>query len=1069
MSLLYLVSGFTGLLYEIVWSRVLALHLGHTTGAVSTVLAAFMGGLAAGSLVGGRFAGRLTPAQAFRAYAVLELLVAATALAMPWAVRASIPLLSAAYGDGPSISFTVIRAGVCLALVAIPATLMGATFPIAIRASRAPGGKRGPALGERSESKGGRLYAANTAGAALGVVFTGFALLPSLGNVRTTLVGAVLNVGAAAAAWIMARRVGAETLPHMAITSSKKQKAPAGVARPGLAASVAFITGALALTCEVAWTRVFAMIIGPTTYAFSTMLAAFISGIALGAWAGDAISRRGSPSAEGFSPPSALAWSLIAIGLGTAGAIAAVDLVPPVVAEWTADPSASFFPVLFAQASLAALILLPTTAAFGAALPLALAAGTRADRIEADASRIYAANTAGAIAGALAAGFVLVPSVGLRITLTVVGVTAAVSAIGLFIRSGSGRPVVGLTAAAAAGLAFVALPPWNIGLMASGAYKYTVSTAGPQTFVSGESLVYYREGAAGTVTVAHTGRQLSLAIDGKVDASNGGDMVTQKLLAHLPLMIHPAPGRAAIIGLGSGVTAGAALEHPISALDVMEISPEVVEASRWFDNESGKPLSDPRTRLIVGDARTHLLLARDARPGYDVIISEPSNPWMAGVASLFTREFFQIAAARLTAGGVMCQWAHTYDISDANLRAIVATFAGVFPDTSLWLVGNADLLLIGRTAPGPDPGLAIQNGFRRHRAAADLAGIGVDRPFALTSLFAGGPTAAVAYAGDAPVETDDRLRLEFSAPRSIIGRAGDDHAARLRSGSGRGTPPPAIAAAIANASPADWRARGAMLMAARSEQAYDDYARAIEGGDDEALAGLRRSAMATGRVTDALALLRRTASDRPTPARALIELSRLQAATGQMEEAAATAREAIAADPSSPGPTRQLASVLADAGDADTLAALLPALQRLDPDGVDLRYFTAVVAFTRGDFEAAAREGYAALAIDPNHARSRNLVGAAHASRGDIAAARSAFQAAAESDPEDPSPHVNLGTLYLQKADAAAAAAEFRAALAIDPTASDAVDGLATALDLLGDAAQARRIRATNQAPSRNR
>jgi spermidine synthase len=1052
MSLLYLVSGFTGLLYEIVWARVLALQLGHTSGAISTVLAAFMGGLAAGSLAGGRFAGRLTSAQAFRVYAALELLVAAAALVMPWAVRASIPLLSATYGDDPSIAFTVARTAVCLLLVAVPATLMGATFPIAIRAA-------GGALVSQVE---GRLYAANTAGAALGVIVTGFVLLPSLGNLRTTVVGAVFNVAAAAGAWTLSKRAEAGPAAAQPVKPLKKSMAPAAAARPGLATAIAFITGTLALASEVAWTRVFAMIIGPTTYAFSTMLAAFIAGIALGASAGHAIARKGSAL-------QALAWCLIVIGAGTAGALVAVDRLPPLVAAWTADPSASFFSVLFAQAALAALILLPTTVAFGAALPLALAAGTRRERIEVDASRIYAANTAGAIAGALAAGFTLIPAAGLRITLAIAGVTALLSAMWLLVRAGGRRRIVGLAAAAAACLSFVALPPWNNGLMASGAYKYTVSTAGPEAIVGRESLVYYREGAAGTVSVARTGRMLSLAIDGKVDASNAGDMVTQKLLAHLPLMIHPAPARVVVIGLGSGVTAGAALTHPVAALEVMEISPEVVEASRWFDAHSGKPLSDPRTRLIVGDARTHLLLARGPSAGYDVIISEPSNPWMAGVAALFTQEFFQIAASRLAPGGVMCQWAHTYDISDANLRAIVGTFAGVFPDTSLWLVGDADLLLIGRLGEGGDPGGAISNGFRRERAAADLATIGADRPFALMSLFTGGSAAAAAYAGAAPPETDDRLRLEFSAPKSIIGRAGDDNGARLREGPGRSTPPPAIASALARASPADWRGRGAMLLVAESKQAYRDFARAVTGGDDEALDGLRRSAMASGQVDDALALLRRTANGSANPWRPLIALSRLQASTGQLEEAAVTAREAVADDPGSPAPIRQLAAVLADAGDADKLAALLPALERLDPNGVELRYFTAVVAFRRGDFQTAIRAGEAALAIDPKHSLSRNLVGAAHASRGDFEAARTAFQATIAIDPNDPSPHVNLGTLYLQKGEAAAAVSAFRAALAINPSAPDAREGLATALDLLGDNAQAQRIRSANQTPGRNR
>ena len=169
-------------------------------------------------------------------------------------------------------------------------------------------------------------------------------------------------------------------------------------------------------------------------------------------------------------------------------------------------------------------------------------------------------------------------------------------------------------------------------------------------------------------------------------------MLTQRLLAHVPLLLHPDPKRVAILGLGSGVTLGSALTHPIERADVLEISPEVVDAARYFDAENHQATLDPRTRVIVGDGRTHLLLTRER---YDVIVSEPSNPWMAGIASLFTREFFQAARARLRPGGVLCQWAHTYDISTDDLQSIVATFLSVFPDGTLWLVGDGDVLLVG--------------------------------------------------------------------------------------------------------------------------------------------------------------------------------------------------------------------------------------------------------------------------------------------------------------------------------------------------------------------------------------
>ena len=369
-----------------------------------------------------------------------------------------------------------------------------------------------------------------------------------------------------------------------------------------------------------------------------------------------------------------------------------------------AAPGATFTSVLTRQVLLAAAWLLPLAVGLGCAFPFAVRTGTGADAsLGADLGLIYAVNTIGAIGGALAAGFILIPRLGLYDTLRGLGVAAALAAIALAWRSGlSLRARMWATAAgASAAAASAALPAWSPELLSSGAYKYAATMTGDalELSLAAGRLLYFRDGASVTVAVRDAAGTTSLAIDGKVDASNAGDMLTQRLLAHVPLLLHPAPRQAAILGLGSGVTLGSALRHPLERVDVLEISPEVVEASRFFEPENSRALADPRTRLIVGDGRTHLLLGRTQ---YDVIVSEPSNPWMAGIASLFTREFFTAARARLAPGGVLCQWAHTYDISAEDLRSIVATFAAVFPDGTIWLVGDGDVLLIGGTEPmGP--------------------------------------------------------------------------------------------------------------------------------------------------------------------------------------------------------------------------------------------------------------------------------------------------------------------------------------------------------------------------------
>jgi spermidine synthase len=281
----------------------------------------------------------------------------------------------------------------------------------------------------------------------------------------------------------------------------------------------------------------------------------------------------------------------------------------------------------------------------------------------------------------------------------------------------------------------------------------------------------------------------SLVIDGKVDASNMGDMLTQRLLGLLPVLLHADPQEICIIGLGSGVTVGSALAPGVVRhADVVEISPEVVNASAFFERENGRALDMPGVRLIVGDGRSHLLLS--ARR-YDVIVSEPSNPWMAGIGALFTREFFEAARARLKPDGLICQWAHTYDISPNDLRSIVRTFASVFPESTMWLVGEGDLLLIGSNGAAIESRLAaIATRWQLGSTPAllnDVAIAGSAAPFALLSMFAGGPAEVKRFGAGAAIQSDDRMALEFSTPRAIAGRAARQKAfAREPAGRRRG-------------------------------------------------------------------------------------------------------------------------------------------------------------------------------------------------------------------------------------------------------------------------------------------
>jgi Flp pilus assembly protein TadD len=590
--------------------------------------------------------------------------------------------------------------------------------------------------------------------------------------------------------------------------------------------------------------------------------------------------------------------------------------------------------------------------------------------------------------------------------------------------------------------------PWDQERLASGAYLYSrflPETADRDAVHGAGRLLYYREGATGTVSVKALTGDRSLSIDGKVDASTARDMLTQKVLAHLPLLLHPNPRTAAVVGLGSGVTLGAALVHPLESADVIEISPEVVAASRFFDTENRRALDDPRTRLVAGDGRSHLSLTRRR---YDVVISEPSNPWMAGVAALFTETFFRTVRDRLTSGGIFCQWAHTYDISDADLRSIVATFRSVFPEGTMWLVADGDLLLVGSTAP-LEPRLGeIAHAWTRPGVADDLRGVGATGPFALLSLYAGGPAEMARYAQNAPVQTDDRMALEFSAPLAVLAGAQTSHAAVLRALLDGAHRPAALEAAFAHATGADWRDRGAMLMQAQAfDAAYVDYTAALRltPSDSAALDGLVRAAAAAHRETDAEALLRSLVSTQRSDAAPRVALAKLLGSRGRLDEAVAIASDATTTFPGDASAWEQLASLHADRGDAARLAPVVTVLRRDFPQRAASWYFAASERFLAGDVAAAMPLAQRAIALNAGYADAYNLLGAAYAEGSNVTAAREAFSASLRLDPRDSVTYANLAQLEMADGRREVAADLFAEALSLDPSSVPAREGLAQA------------------------
>jgi spermidine synthase len=761
----------------------------------------------------------------------------------------------------------------------------------------------------------------------------------------------------------------------------------------------------------------------------------------------------------------------------------AATRMPLLVAAEVADPAAAFGRVVATQAAGVGLLLLPMTLALGATFPLALAAAGRGPSAGSDAARVYTANTMGAIGGALAAGFVLIPALGLRSTFQWTASAGAISggvclmaalrqsarveqeatktrkheSRSFFVFSWfRGQSVLATGSVAIAAIAAIlALPSWDHDLLASGAYKYApyIGSGDLDTSLRAGTLVYYKEGAAATVSVRRLTGVRALAIDGKVDASNGGDMLTQRLLGLLPVALHGRAQDICVIGLGSGVTVGSALAPgTVRRADVIEISPEVVEASHFFDRENGNALAHPSVRLIVGDGRSHLLLTPRK---YDVIISEPSNPWMSGVATLFTREFFEAARARLTPDGLLCQWAHTYDISQEDLQSIVHTFASVFPQGTMWLVGEADLLLVG--GPGGEVTSRLERlaAGGQGAAAEMLATVGVrgaDAAFDLLSLYSGGPKELERYGQGAVIQTDDRTALEYSAPRGIYGRTGVDNSAAIRGLAG--DRPTAVRAAFDRATDASWASRGAMLLKAEAyELAYQSFHTAVtlNSRNSEALTGLSAAAAGARKQTEALEWLKTIASREATNSPVRVEIAHLQAAAGDLDTAIETATAALRLAPDDPQAGEQLASIVADAGDADRLEPLATALAEKFPDRADPRYYQASALFLRGRTEEAITAARRVVDAHPGHARAQNLLGAACATLGRRECAQSAFEASLTANPRDTSTYINLGAFHLQAANPQAAARYFAEALSIDGQSSAARTGLAEARSLLSN------------------
>ena len=779
----FFLSGASGLILELLWTRMLTLVFGSTALAVSTVLTAYMGGLGLGSYLAGKWSDRLK--DPVRAYAIAEAAIGVYALAVPWIIGYYPALnqwLWTTFGDRYTL-LSILRFVASAGILIVPTTLMGATLPILARyfVSR-------PFELGRVSLRLGTLYAVNLFGAVAGSFLAGFIFLPMAGVRRTNVVAASFDMSLAVAILVARRFVRAkktapaETIEELAAAAAGSP-AEAAASSP-LAISVrarravlfAFaVSGATAMTLQVLWTRALAVVIGSSIFSFTIILLAFLVGLGGGsAIFGRLVSRF-------REPVRALALTHLGIVACIGLSYLITDRLPFVFTYLLSSTLVSADAVLTCQFALACLTVLPSTFLMGAIFPITVRVVTGdLATVGRDVGSAYALNTLGAITGSFFSGFLILPALGLQRGIYLSAVVDLGLAFLLFaVAPALPRPrrLAGMAAAVGMALIALALPRWNLTNFSIGFFRISmardyidmVERRHQKKKWQTPKLVYYKDGIATTVSVDQWGKVFSMKNNGKVDASNDADMPTQISVGLLPLLLYDndhAP-KVALIGYGSGVTAGATTQYPIDKLEVVELEPAIYEAAHFFDNVNHRPTENPRVRAIAGDGRNFLTQRRDL---YDIIISQPSNPWITGVSNLFTREYFQSVKSRLTEDGIFCQWAQLYEMAPWNIKAIYRTLASEFPYVMVFAAEDlsSDTILIASRKPIDLDIRKIARAFENPVTAAEAKRAGFDSPHDVPAFLLLGADEMRSFTAGAPFNTDDNALIEFAAPRDLL-------------------------------------------------------------------------------------------------------------------------------------------------------------------------------------------------------------------------------------------------------------------------------------------------------------
>jgi predicted membrane-bound spermidine synthase/Flp pilus assembly protein TadD len=830
-------SGVAGLVYEVVWMRMLTQIFGNTTYAIATVLAAFMAGLALGSYVFGRIAD--AGKNDFLLYGVLEAGVGIYGLLVPLsfklgdlAYRSLFQLSQAA----PTL-FNLLLFFLSFALLMVPTLLMGATLPVLSRFFVRSLSHLGRRVGD--------LYATNTLGAVLGCALAGYYLIPALGMRRTVYIAAALNLAVALVIFVVDRlRDRSESEGAAASTA-----APAAAARGraegrtswlGWVLLFAFgLSGFAALVYENAWTRALTLVLGSSVYSFTTMLVTFLVGLSVG---GFLYARLWG---EREARVSLFGLIELLVGVAALATIPLFERLPFIFLRFLEAFGDSFNLFLATQLFLSALVMLLPTLLLGTTFPLVARLFTQSVyRVGSGVGTSYAANTLGAILGAFAGGFVFIPALGVQNTILLAVAVNLLVGWGLIVLDPRYALAPRLALGGAVLLLIAAMPynvpRWDRFVLTSGVtiyadrYKDLPLDSLRREDMRRDEILYYREGLTATVSVHRIGgsNYLYFKTNGKIDGSYG-DALSQLLTGYIPLLLRPqAAERAAVIGLGTGMTAKAVATFPVKEIEVLEIEPAIVEVARFFtevsvplelpaglefpaalrgrvrydprgkalffkgvmsgeekaalaalsadagyreaidrlyrdsqNSRAGTILEDPRVRIIPTDGRNYLV----ATPRlYDVITAEPSNPWIAGIANLYTREFYASVKEKLKPDGIFAQWIHNYSMSPDDFRMVFRTFGEAFPHVTLWGMKESDFLLVGSKVEQRFDYARLKEIFASNASLRDdFHHLDLHDPYAALGFYRMGREEILEFSRGAAVNTDDGGELEFSAPKNV--------------------------------------------------------------------------------------------------------------------------------------------------------------------------------------------------------------------------------------------------------------------------------------------------------------